>query len=152
MPTFALGVEDDEGGEVVVGSAESVLQPGSDGRAAGKLRSGLEVGHTGAMVDGLGIHVFDDTNVVGNFGGVRENFGERLARVTVLGELERRTGEGDGGLVARHAGEALATADLVGKLLAMHLVEERLGIVEIELGGATGLEEEDDPLRFGGKL
>jgi hypothetical protein len=51
----------------------------------------------------------------------------------VTGELERRSGEGNRRLVSRHGREALSATDLIGKLFAMFLVEERLWVVKIEL-------------------
>jgi hypothetical protein len=55
-------------------------------------------------------------------------------------------------LVARHTGETLTAAHAVGELFAVASVEERLVIVEIELGGAAGLEEVDDAFGFRGEV
>ena len=77
---------------------------------------------------------------------MRQQLAEPGAGLAVLGELEVRAGERDRRLLGRHAGEALAAADVVGQLLAVLLVEQRLVVEEVLLGGAAGLEEVDDAL------
>ena len=54
----------------------------------------------------------------------------------------------DGGLLRGHAGEALAAADLVGKLLPVTLVQERFVIEQIQMGGGAALKEVNDALGF----
>src|SRR5688572_19280653 len=61
-------------------------------------------------------------------------------------------GQREGGLVAGHAGEALAHADAGGEVLAVHVVQERLVVEEVELGGAAGHEEVDDALGARGEV
>ena len=48
-----------------------------------------------------------------------------------------------------HAGETLSTADVLGQLLAIELVEKRLVIEQIHLGRCATLEEIDDAFGFG---
>ena len=77
---------------------------------------------------------------------MRQELAEPRARLAVLGEFEHRAGERDRRLLGRHAGEPLAAADVVGQLLAVLLVEQRLVIEQILLGRAAGLEQVDDAL------
>ena len=48
-----------------------------------------------------------------------------------------------------HAGEALAVADRFGQILPLELEEAGLVVEKLDLRGAAGLEQVDDPLRFG---
>ena len=63
-----------------------------------------------------------------------------------------RAGQRNRRLLGRHAGEPLAAADVVGQLLAVLLVEQRLVVEQVLLGGAAGLEQVDDALDARRKL
>ena len=102
LAALVFGDKNHEGGKVVVRSTEAVLQPGSDRRAACYLGACLEIGDPGAVVDGLGIHVFDHADIVGYFGGMGEDFGKPLPGFSMPGELERGPRERDGRLVSGH--------------------------------------------------
>ena len=72
---------------------------------------------------------------------MRQQLAEPGAGLAVLGEFEDRAGQRDRRLLGRHAGEPLAAADVVGQLLAVLLVEQRLVVEQVLLGGAAGLEQ-----------
>ena len=85
---FILRNEHDEGREIGVGAAETVVEPRAETRAAGNLRTRLHERHAGAVVNRFGVHRANDAEVVGDFCGVREEFAVPRAAPAVLGKLE----------------------------------------------------------------
>ena len=102
------------------------------------------------MVDRLGPEGFHEAEFIDDFRGVGEQRADPGSGFAVLGELELGAGEWQDGLLSRHAGEALAGADMIGEGLAVEFLELRLVVEEVLLGGAAGHEEIDDALRLGG--
>src|SRR5207302_920258 len=96
------------------------------------------------VVDRLGVHRLDKAQLIDDAGRVRQQLAHPGATPAVSRELEGRAGEWDGRLVNRHAGQALAAADVVGQLLAIFFVEQGLVVEEILLGRAAALEQVDD--------
>ena len=78
--------------------------------------TGLKEGDGRVMVDGLGVHRFDDAEIVGDLGCVWEEFAEPGSALAVLGELENRGGNRKRFLAGGHSGDPLAHADRVGKV------------------------------------
>src|SRR5436190_1651629 len=83
-------------------------------RASGLLAAGLQIGHRGIVIDGLGVHGPDETKIASNPGGVRHEFADPCTGGAVLGEWKHGGGDGQGFLAAGHAGEALGAADGIG--------------------------------------
>ena len=98
------------------------------------------------MVNGFGVHGTDEAEVVGNGGDVRQELAHPRAASAVLRELEV-AGLDRQLLASGHGGEPLAHADGIGKLLTAELLQHRLVIEEIVLGGSAGLCEVNDALR-----
>ena len=98
----------------------------------------------GIVVDRFGEHRFDEADVVDDAAMVRQEFAEPCAGLAVLGEFEDRAGQRNRRLLGGHAGESLAAADVVGQLLAVLFVEQRLVVEQVLLRGAAGLEQVDD--------
>jgi len=60
-------VEDYEGGEIIVHRAEAVGQPGAHGGLAVDHGAGADELVGGLVVDGVGVHRFDDAEVIHHF-------------------------------------------------------------------------------------
>src|SRR5262249_23940535 len=73
-----------------------------------------------------------------------QQFTDPGAALAVARELEDRAGQRDGGLVDRHAGQALAPAHVFGELVAVSFVEQRLMVEQFLLGRAATLAKVDD--------
>ena len=129
--------------------AQAVVEPGSDARTSRDLVAALHECHAGSVVDALGVHRADEAESVGHLGRVRQQLRQPGAAVAMLGEGVRGADERDRALVARHPGEPLAAPDAVGQLLPCLCDEQRLVVVEVELGWTTRLKEIDHPLRLG---
>jgi hypothetical protein len=144
--------EDDERGQVLVVAAEPVVHPRAHARTPRDLRARLQERDRGIVVDRLRVHRPDNTEVVDDAGGVREEVGDPRAVLPVLAEAEDRSRERDGRLVPRHARQPLPLAHRVGQLLAVARVQHRLVVERLDLRGATRHEEVNDPLRPGGMV
>ena len=141
-----LGDQHDERRQVLVGGPEPVAEPRPHRRPAGELVPGLEERDGRVVVDVLRVHRPHKAQVVGHPGRVRQQLAHPRAGLAVPGELERRPGQRQGGLVAGHAGEPLAHADGGGEVLAVHLVQQRLVVEQVQLRRPAGHEQVDDPL------
>ena len=86
--------------------------------------------------------------LVGDLGGVRQQFADPGARLAVLREGELRGHHRETGLRGRHAGEPLAVADGLRQIGALEFAEARLVVEEFHLRRPAGLEEIDHA--FGG--
>lgn len=92
------------------------------------------------VVDLVGRHRADDAQVVGSLGGVRQEFGELDAALSMAVESTRtgpdlRVGPDEGQFQFLRRG--------IGKRLSVPSLHLRLGIQQIQLAGAARLEEED---------
>ena len=74
------------------------------------------------------------------------------AACAVLLEGELGAGEWKGLLAGRHAGDALAVADVLGQILAEHLPHLGLVVPEVMMAGASAHEQVDDSLGFWGMV
>jgi len=147
-----LGDHDDEGGEVLVLGTDSVAEPGSKAGATGLLGSGLNVGESRVVIDGLGVHRLDEAEVISDGPDVGEQFAHPDAGFPVALEVEHGSDAGKRGLSRGHSGDALAHADGAGQFLAVVLSELRFVVVEVDVGRPSGHEEEDDPFRLGSEV
>ena len=125
-------------GEGAIHRFEGIREPRAEGGAARDLRSGLDRGHGGVVVDVLGVDRFDEAEVIGHFGEIGQELAEPGFALAVLLEFvlspANRVGGGGG-----HAGEAelgfdetLAVPDGEHLLLVV-LVEQGLVVVEVLL-------------------
>ena len=90
--------------------------------------------------------------IVDDFRGVRQEFADPGAGLSVLLEFEDGARYGEGALARGHAGDALAHAHAAGQFGAGEFVERRFVIEEIHLGWAARLVEEDDAFGFGREM
>ncbi len=74
------GKHDHEAGQVVVGGAESVGRPRTHAGPTGQLVAGEEKGHTGRVVDRLGVHRPDEGDPVRNRTGMGNDIPEHHPR------------------------------------------------------------------------
>ena len=146
----ALGEEDHVAGKVFVFAAESIGKPGTEGGVAELHGAGVDEGHAGVVVDGLGLHGADEADFVGDFLGVREEVGEPDAGFTTFFSFGDGSDDREGLLERGHAGDALTIADMIGEFLAVVFKKEGFGVEEVDLGRSAGLEEVDDSFGFGG--
>ena len=100
------------------------------------------------MVDRLGVHRAQHAQLVDDAGRVRQQGAHLGAARAVATELAERRGNRQHGLVAAHAGEALARTHAVGQRLAVVCTHAWLGVEGLELRGPAGLEQVDDALRL----
>ena len=100
------------------------------------------------MINRLGIHRFDEANIVGHLGGVGQRGTEGGSAFAVVIEGEGGPGERQTRLIGGHAGEALALPDRVGEFLAVFGVESWFVVEQVHLRRSAGLVEENDALRF----
>ena len=138
-----------EGGQVAVLAAQAVGEPGAHGRPPRLLVPGLQQGHGGIVVDGLGVHRSDEAQFVGHTGGVGQQFAEHQARSAGGLEGEGAGSDGETLLPRGHPGEPLRAADRIGQVFAETGFESGLRIEEVEVRGGTGLGQVDDPPRPG---
>ncbi len=101
------------------------MHPRAERRATRDLRAGLEKGDRGIVVNGFGEHGTDYANLISHARRMWEQITEPGACLTVLFEWENRTGQWNGGLLRGHAGQALTSADMFGKLFTIQFVEQR---------------------------
>ncbi len=107
----------DEGREVFGFAADAVGDPGAHAGPAAEAEAGLRHGDGGIVIDLFGVHRLDEGELVGNFGGVREQLANPRAGVAVLREFEFRWDHRERRLRGGHAGESLAAADRFRKVL-----------------------------------
>ena len=88
LAAFAFGDEDGERRQIRVICSESIAEPRAETWPARDLRSCLEERHAGAVIDRLREHGARHADVVGDAGGMRQQFAEPSASLAVLGELE----------------------------------------------------------------
>ena len=142
--------QDDETRQVVALAAEPVGEPGPHRRPAGDARPGVHEGVRGVVVDRLGDHRADDADLVGDGGDVGEDRADLLAAGPVASErvLGREADE----LLALELGDRHALRERLGHRLAVHPGELGLGVEGLQVRGAAGHVEVDDPLGPGGQM
>ena len=114
------------------------------------MRAGLDEGDGGIVIDGIGVDIAHDANVVGDFLRPRKQVGiHLLTGFAKLAKLEDRACHGLGRLVGGHAGGS--AVGLGREFLAVVFLEIGLVIEGLKLRGAAGLEEVDHPLGFRGE-
>ena len=86
----------------------------------------------GMMVERLGVHRADQRDVVGTGRQVRQEVGKLHAALAVLGELPRAAQ--NRGRLLLDEGEPDVLGERLRQLLAVQLVELRLGVEKIESG------------------
>jgi len=148
-PAGAAGNHSDESWEVGVLRAETIGEPRSNTRAPRELVPGLEEGDGRVVVDVLGLHRLDVADRVGNPGDVGEEFADGSAALAMACELVAGSGNREGTLPGSHAGDAFGHLDVLGELFTTKLVQSRLMVEEILLGGRTALEKVNNALGFG---
>lgn len=136
-----LRTEDDESGEVLVVSAETVGEPGAHGWSSNDVGAGVHHDERGLVVGDLSEYGADDTDVVDALADVGKELADFDAALAVLFEFE-------GGLHER-ASFALVAEVATGHGLTVVLGEHWLGVEAVDVGEATVHEEEDDVLGSG---
>ena len=144
--------QDHKGGKILVIAPQAVIDPRADTGAARELRPGLEKSDGRVVIDGLGLHRPDDAEVVHDFRGVREQLAHPGAGLAVLLELEKGTGQRQGGLIPGHARETLAHPHRFRKLLAIAPVEQRLVIKSFKLRRPAAHKKVNDPFGPGREM
>ena len=91
------------------------------------------------MIVRLGVHRFDESQMVDHLGGVRQELADQGAALAVLFELELAGRDWKAHLARGHAGQSLAAANRVGQFRAPELIHGGLVLEEIELRRAAGL-------------
>lgn len=129
----------DEGRKFFVGGAEAVGKPRADRRAAGKHVAGGELEDGGLVIDRIGVERLDQTDVVHEFGSVRQEIGDPRAGFSVLAEFGKARRDRETGLAGGHAGERLATAHRLGQVAVEETGQGGLVVPRLELGGAPAM-------------
>src|SRR5262245_15343465 len=98
------------------------------------------------------MHGLDKTQIVHNLCGVRQQFTEPRAGLSMLRELEDRLRDRKACLPRGHRRQPLAVPDRVGQVGAMSFYEVWFVIEQIELRRSAALEHINDALGFRGKM
>ena len=122
-----------ERGQVGVFIAKAVGEPSPNAGTPRDLRSGLQEGHGGVVVDRLGMQRLDHAEVVGKGRGIRKQLAKPRSPLAMPRELEPRRRDGKTRLARRHAREPLSFADGVGQFLAVHFQHTWLMVKQINL-------------------
>ena len=146
------GSHHDERRQVLVLGSEAVREPRSDARSPSQLRTGLEEGHRGIVIDRLGVHRPDERELVGNPRSVRQQLAHPSAGFPVLPEVVPGLVNRERLLGGRHAGQTLASANGIGQFRTVELLEPWLVVEEVELRRPAALEQVDDVLGLGRKV
>ena len=103
------------------------------------------------MIEEVGFAGGDDADVVDDGGGVGKEIADPGAGLAIL--FEGAAGSEEvAAMAAVHEGEALAGGVAFGDGFAVEFGELGFVFEEIELGGATSHEEEDDVFGLGGEV
>ncbi len=142
----------DKGGKVGVLFAKSITSPSAHAWSASDLGARLKEGDGGIVIDRVGDHGFHETDLIGDAGGVWDEFTQPGAACAMLREVKHGRGDGKAVLARGHGGDALATSHTIRQVLIEHGLHPRFGIKQIHLGRAAALEEVDDAFGLGGKV
>ena len=148
----ALRNQHDVRGHTAVFAAQSIGKPRADARASRLLRTCLDEGHGGVVIDGFRVDGFHDADVVGNACGMRQQFAEPSSVLAVLGKLEHGRDAGEILLSTRHARNALAVSDGCGQFLAVMVFQFGLVVEQINVRRPAGLKQVDHALGLGRKV
>ncbi len=141
-----------ESRQVFVLAPEPVRNPGSDAGSPGELESGLEKGDRRIVVDGIGLHAADHTDVIGDARRVRQQFTQPLAALPVPVEPEDGRRGRKLRLIGRHTRESLPLPNRIRQLLAAPRRQVRLVVEHVELRRCAVLKEIDDALSRGREM
>src|SRR4051812_25618603 len=108
--------------------------------------AGLNKGRRGIVVDRFGVKRLDHTDIVDDFGRVRQQLADPSAALAMLSKLEHRRHAWERTLPAGHAGNALTHADRSRKFLAMMCGQRWLVVEQVDVRGSTRHEQIDDSL------
>ena len=111
--------------------------------------AGAEKDLGGGVVHGVGLHRFDEADVVGVFRDVGEEGADFGAALAVAVEVVLRAHEGRVGI---DEGGAVILEEVGGGQLAVAFHQLGFVIKEVEVAGGTGLEDVDDTLGRGGEV
>ena len=103
----ALRDHRDERRQVFVLAAEAVADPRAHARVAGLLVAGVDERDGRVVVDRLGVHRFDDADVVGDRLHVRQEVADPGAVLAAAAAGPHGGDDRERGLAGGHAGEAL---------------------------------------------
>ena len=148
----ALRDHHDEVRQVRVFAAETIAQPRAQAGAPRLLAAGLQEGNGRIVVDGFGVHRFDESDVIDDGGRLREQFAEPRPRLTMLLKIEDRRGAGERLLPGGHAGDTLPHADRIGEFGAVQFLQLRLVIEQVDVRWPTRHDQPDDPFSLGPKV
>ena len=139
-------IHDHEGREIIVLGPEAIVHPCSHTRSTGLLTAGLEEGDSRVVIDGFAVDRADEADLVGDLLGPGQQFAQ--FHPALPGRFEGvLAGDDDKAiLVGYHASDSLAAEHGLRHVLAESSGDLRLGIKQIEMRRAAGLEKEDDPL------
>ena len=151
---LGASVHDDVARQVLVHATQPVAEPGAEAGAARNLAAGLDVGDRRVVVDRLGEGAVHDAKLLRHLGRVRQQLADPHAlvvvfvpRVFVFARADRQRL-----LSGRHAGDALAVADVLGQILPEHLAHLRLVTPEIVMARPAAHEKINHPLGLGRKV
>ena len=145
--------EHDERGQVLIFRSKAVAHPRAEAWPACDLVARLDVADGRFVVDRLGVHRADESNVVRAFRKPRQKL--RIhphAGVPELRELVSGRRDGETLLAARHRREPLPALDAGGQILVIPLGHLRLVVEEVHLRRSADHVEVDDALRLRGEM
>src|SRR4051812_5864397 len=125
--------QDHKRGEIFICAAEAITEPCAHAGTTSELGAGLEKRNRRIVIDSFGVSRFHETKFIHHFRGPRHQVADPCAALAMLGEFENRAGHWERRLETGHAGQPLAHADALGKILAITLVQKRLVIKQVEL-------------------
>ncbi len=147
--TFAAGTEHDECRQVLRFRTEAVCRPRAHARPTKLLRAGAHQNLSRRVIESIGVHGLHNSDVVHDFGKVRQQFRQFRAALAVLRELEFRSKQCRARIDERGA---IVLDEVRGRLFAVPLHEFRFVVEQLQVAWRTGLEEKDDPLHLRGKM
>ena len=106
----------------------------------------------GGVIHLLGVHAFDEAEVIGDGGGVRDNVADPGSALPALLEGLECAEEFSFISSSGHSTEALSGHVAGGDLLAVHFGKQRFVIEKLEVAGSAVLKEDDDALGLGCEL
>jgi hypothetical protein len=135
-------LDDDKGGQVLVFCAETVVHPGAERGTAAKDGAGVHLANPAGVVDAVGDAGPQNAQLVRHLGCVRQPIGDPQPALAVLLPLAFVCEQWCA--TFPHGGDDAAKA--IGELLALELLEQGLGVKEIDVARAAFHEEEDHAL------
>src|SRR5690554_4577001 len=120
----SLGEQYRIGRKIFVFTSQSITKPGPHGRAVSLLDSGLKKSKRRIMVNGLGMHGFDDADIINYFGSVRKKFTDPGSGLPILLEIIYGAYQRKRALTGGHAGQYLSLAHGFRQFFAPHVPEQ----------------------------